>query len=127
MFYYSVSLDCIFKETEEDIERYVSSFLTHMYTQLNIKDGDVTDLQALDLCLDGFEPETVARYVTSALRGIPMVAIIKAEEFGTDDASRCVIIADEETHLIRYLSWHDLIDMALQEFNTPPNMKEEYK
>ena len=120
MFYYSVSLDCIFKETEEDIERYVSFFLTHMYAQLNIKDGDVTDLQALDLCLDGFEPETVARYVTSALHDIPMVAIIKAEEFGTEDASRCVIIADEETHLIRYLSWHDLIDMALQEFNTPP-------
>ena len=120
MFYYSVSLDCVFKETEEDIERYVSSFLTSMYTQLNIKDGDVNDLQALDECLDGFEPETVARYVSNALRGIPMVAIIKAEEFGTDDASRCVIIADEETHLIRYLSWTDLIDMALQEFNTPP-------
>lgn len=120
MFYYSVSLDCIFKETEEAIEGYVSSFLTDMYTQLNIKDGDITDIQALDECLDGLEPETVARYVTSALRGIPMVAVIKAEEFGTEEAPRCVIIADEETHLIRYLSWHDLIDMALQEFNTPP-------
>lgn len=117
MFYYSVSLDCVY-DTEEDIERYVSSFLTHMYTQLNIKDGDVTDLQALDLCLDGFEPETVARYVSSALRGIPGRAIIKAEEFGTEDAARCVIIADEETYLIRYFSWHDLVDMALQEFNT---------
>lgn len=126
MFYYSVSLDCVYN-TEEDIERYVSSFLTHMYTQLNIKDGDVTDLQALDLCLDGFEPETVARYVSSALRGIPGRAIIKAEEFGTEDAFRCVIIADEETYLIRYFSWHDLINATWQEFTTSPNMKEEYK
>ena len=118
MFYYSVSLDCVY-DTEEDIEGYVSSFLTHMYNQLNIKDGDVTDLQALDLCLDGFEPETVARYVSSALRGIPGRAIIKAEEFGTEDASRCVIIADEETYLIRYFSWHDLINATWQEFNTP--------
>ena len=118
MFYYSVSLDSIFDITEEDMEGYISSFLTHMYAQLNIKDGDVTVLQALDECLDGFDPETVARYVTSALRGIPMVAIIKAEEFSTEDAFRCVIIADEETHLIRYLSWNDLIDRALQEFNT---------
>ena len=119
MYYYSVSLDSIFKETEEAIEGYVSSFLTHMYTQLNIKDGDVTDLQALDLCLDGFEPETVARYVSSALRGVPGRAIIKAEEFGTEDASRCVIIADEETYLIRYFSWHDLINATWQEFTAP--------
>lgn len=119
MFYYTVSLDSIFDVTEEDMEGYVSSFLTNMYTQLNIKDGDVTDLPALDLYLDGFDPETVARYATSALHGTPMRAIIKAEEHGTDDASRCVIIADEETHLIRYFSWSELIYKTLQEFNTP--------
>ena len=79
MYYYSVSFDSIFDVTEEDIEGYVSSFLTDRCIQLNIKDGVVTDLQALDECLDGFEPETVAGYVTSALRGIPM----RAEEFGT--------------------------------------------
>ena len=118
MYYYSVSLDSIFDITEEDMERYVSSFLTHMYAQLNIKDGDVTDLQTLDLYLDGFDPETIAKYATSALRGTPMRAIIKAEEFGTEDTSRCVIIADEETHLIRYFSWNELVYRTLQEFNT---------
>lgn len=123
MFYYSVSLDSIFDVTEEDMERYVSSFLTDMYTQLNIKDGDVTDLQALDECLDGFDPETIAKYATSALHGIPMWAIIKAEEFGTEDTSRCVIIADEETHLIRYFSWSELVYKTLQEFNTPAHLK----
>lgn len=127
MFYYSVSLDSIFDVTEEDMERYVSSFLTDMYIQLNIKDGDVTDLQALDECLDGFDPETIAKYATSALRGIPMRAIIKAEEFGTEDTSRCVIVADEETHLIRYFSWNELVYRTLQEVNMSPNMKEEYK
>ena len=119
MFYYSVSLDSIFDVTEEDMEKYVSSFLTDMYIQLNIKDGDVTDLQALDLYLDGFDPETVAKYATSALSGTPMRAIIKAEEFGAEDTSRCVIIADEETHLIRYFSWSELIYRTLQEANTP--------
>ena len=118
MFYYSVSLDSIFDVTEEDMEKYVSSFLTDMYIQLNIKDGDITDLQALDLYLDGFDPETVAKYATSALRGIPMRAIIKAEEFGAEDTSRCVIIADEENHLIRYFSWSELVYRTLQEFNT---------
>ena len=118
MFYYSVSLDSIFDIAEEDMEGYVSSFLTDMYIQLNIKDGDVTDLQALDECLDGFDPETIAKYATSALQGIPLRAIIKAEEFGLEDTSRCVIITDEETHLIRYFSWSELVYRTLQEFNT---------
>lgn len=116
MYYYSVSFDSIFDVTEEDIEGYVSSFLTDMYIQLNIKDGDVTDLQALDECLDGFEPETVARYVTSALRGIPMRAVIKAEEFGTQDGNRCIIIADEETNIIRYYGWDILIEHTMADF-----------
>lgn len=116
MYYYSVSFDSIFDVTEEDIEGYVSSFLTDMYAQLNIKNGDVTDLQMLDECLDGFDPETVARYVTSALRGIPMRAVIKAEEFGTQDGSRCVIIADEETNIIRYYGWDALVEQTMADF-----------
>ena len=116
MYYYSVSFDSIFDVTEEDIEGYVSSFLTNMYIQLNIKDGDVTDLQALDECLDGFEPETVARYVTSALRGIPMRAVIKAEEFDTQDGTRCIIVADEETNIIRYHGWDMLVEQTMTDF-----------
>lgn len=116
MYYYSLSFNYIFCVTEEDIEEYVSSFLTDMYIQLNIKDGDVTDLQALDECLDGLEPETVAKYVTSALRGIPVRAVIKAEEFGTQEGNRCIIIADEETNIIRYYSWDNLIGYTMADF-----------
>ena len=116
MYYYSVSFDSIFDVTEEDIEGYVSSFLTDMYVQLNIKNGDVTDLQMLDECLDGFDPETVAKYVTSALRGIPMRAVIKAEEFGTQDGARCIIIADEETNIVRYYNWDALIEYTMADF-----------
>lgn len=116
MFYYSVSFDSIFDVTEEDIEEYVSSFLTEMYAQLNIEDGDVTDLQVLDECLDGLEPETVAKYVTSALCGIPVRAVIKAEEFGTQEGNRCIIIVDGETNIIRYYSWDILIEQTMADF-----------